>query len=221
MLNDGLANAVNSIKTETVDLLDTDTVLDLSGDLNANLDISVVSKREESLDISFSDEYELNYTSENEARAECVANLVESVYTAHNDVGDLQEIAHSETAVENTNESAATKVKEEPKINFLHLPDDILEISGDEFDALREELAYGSDCDDSFDELRKEFDNLIAKGIDLPGPIKEEPVDSLEKRDVMPSAIERICAEYPNKKTDDSYDLVLGNIPRLINVSKK
>lgn len=213
-----------AIKTDPVDLLDTDIVLDVSGDSNENLDISVDSQHEYRLQISFSDKDEICDTSQNSARAESVANLVESVDTAQNYIDDVQEIVHPETPIGNMNNSSAelapTQVKEEPKTSFLNLPDDILEISGDEFHALREELAYGSDGDDSFDELRKEFDNLIAKGIDLPGPIKEEPVDIMEKSDVMPSAIERIRAEYPNSEADESFDPVLGNMPRLINVSK-
>lgn len=222
--SDGPAIVVNSIKTEPDDLLDTDNVLEFPADSNENFDISVDSQPEHLLQISFSSEDELNDTSENGALAECEANLVGSLDTSHNDVNIVQEIAHPETPIGNTNYSSAeltrTQVKEEPKINYLNLPDEILEISGDEFDALREELAYGSDGDDSFDELRKEFDNIIAKGIDLPGPIKDEPVDTLEKGDVMPSAIERKRAEYQNSETDDSFDPVLGNMPRLINVSK-
>lgn len=116
------------------------------------------------------DEDVLNDTSENEALAnedESVANSVESIDTAHNDVDDGQ--AHPEIPIENLNdissELAPTQVKKEPKMNFLNLPDDILEISGDEFDVLREELAYGNDCDDSFDELRKELQNSMTKNL--------------------------------------------------------
>lgn len=223
-ISNGPVVAVNSIKSEPVDLLNTDNVLEASGDSNENLDISVDSQREYLLQISFSDQDEINDTSENGARAECGTNLAESVDTAHNYVDEMRGITNSETPIGNTNDLftdlTPIQVKEEPKISFLNLPDDILEISGDEFDALREEIAYGSDGDDSFDELRKEFDNLLAKGIDLPDPIKEEPVDMLKHCDVMPSATERICAEYPNSEIDDSFDPVLGNMPRLINVSK-
>lgn len=63
--------------------------------------------------------------------------------------------------------------KMEDIIRSLILPDEILEISGEEFDALREDLAYESESEDSFIGLQKEFDNLVSSGIKLPVPIKE------------------------------------------------
>lgn len=152
----------------------------------------------------------------------------------------IQNAVHSSPLLD---ENANNSFEEKEKVRFLNLTDEILEISGDEFDALREELAYGSDNEDSFAELVKEFDNLVENGIQLPAPIKEELNDDDEQSANVPnlnenpsndmankfdlenigelSSIDRIRAEYANCEVQNNTDPVLGNMPRLVNVSKR
>lgn len=134
------------------------------------------------------------------------------------------------------------RIKEEKGMRFLNLPDEILEISGEEFDALREDLAYDTDSEDSFVGLQKEFENLVSSGINLPAPIKEEPNDGIEKgvnvsnhvenrNNDLANAIDneggelcandRIHPEYPNSQVDNNFDPVLGNMAKLVNVSER
>lgn len=147
----------------------------------------------------------------------------------------IQNAIHSSPLLD---EIANNSFEEKENVRFLNLTDEILEISGDDFDALREELAYGSDNEDSFAELVKEFDNLVVNGIQLPAPIKEELNDVDEQSVNVPnptndmannfdlenigelSSNDRIRAEYANCQAENNTDSVLGNMPRLVNVCK-
>lgn len=134
------------------------------------------------------------------------------------------------------------RIKVEEGMQFLNLPDEILEISGEEFDALREDLAYDTDSEDSFVGLQKEFENLVSSGINLPAPIKEEPNGGIEKGVNVSNHVEnrnnnlanafdneggelcannRIHTEYPNSQVDNNFDPVLGNMAKLVNVSER
>lgn len=180
---------------------------------------------------------------------------------AFNDFGEMSAVGDDEAienadAIENANaienafdssplpvENTINSVEEKEKVRFLNLTNEVLEISGDDLDALREELAYGSDNEDSFAELVKEFDNLVENGIKLPAPIKEElndangqsaEVPNLNENPVNdvtndldpenigePSTNDRIRAEYTKCQVENSTDPVLGNMARLFNVSDR
>lgn len=180
---------------------------------------------------------------------------------AFNDFGELSAVGDDEAienadAIENANaienavdssplpaENINNFVEEKEKVRFLNLINEVLEISGDDLDALHEELAYGSDNEVSFAELVKEFDNLVENGMKLPAPIKEElddangqsaEVQNLNENPVndvtndldpenigKPSTNDRIRAEYTKCQVENTTDPVLGNMARLFNVSDR
>lgn len=161
-------------------------------------------------------------------------------HVADDDSGDLM----PNISAEEDENASEPQIKQEQKINFLNLPDELLDISDDEFDALRDEIAYGNG-EDSFEELRNEFDNLIKNGIKLPAAIKEEPAEEksvvhlnvvaennvlsgelsvalneVVENDGAPSAHDRLRLEYAKCKLVNACDPVLGNLVRFENVGQ-
>lgn len=240
--NDGASTSA-SINNETVpversvkidpqyQLNDTD-LLEVSDDSNQNNE-SVATLQDDRASTPFDENAPNNFE-----------NLIGSVDSLGNDpiqnaIDFTNDVDCSPLPPENENDS----FEEKEKVRFLNLADEILEVSGDEFDALREEIAYGSDNEDSFEELVKEFDNLVANGIKLPAPIKEEvndadgqsanvlnpnenPISDLPNKFNPenigePSPSDRIRAEYSKCEAEKNTDPVLGNMARLVNVSRR
>lgn len=157
---------------------------------------------------------------------------------------DAAEPHNASLGHENTTTKAA--IKSEEPIVFLNLPNEVLDVSDDLFDALREEIAYDGDSDNSLDELKKEFDHLIKDGKTLPPPLivkvesETESISQIAQNDIEAVPIGDssatnvgnlsnpnesnesdafTAAEYANSEVEDGYDPVLGNIPRKVNVS--
>lgn len=120
---------------------------------------------------------------------------------------------------ENIEVVSGTNVQIKKELNYLNAPDLILDISDDEkFDELREALAYDSDSEaDSEDELRKEFDHLISAGIVLP----KAKVYKEEKNNESTAETNNTndVVEEPGTMGDNVNDVVLGYIPKTIDVS--
>lgn len=122
------------------------------------------------------------------------------------------------------------KIKTESPLKFLNMPNEVLDVSDEIFDSLREELAYDDESDDSDSELQKEFDHLVESGVSLPKPKickletnndTEEMTDVTEEPaiDTGETASGFEHDEFASCEIETSLDPVLGNIPRKVNVS--
>lgn len=191
--------------------------------------ISLVrSSREEFFecsDPSLFDESGLINIIENEKNV--VYTSVENDEAGRQDENSETSRTHDEIYLERTNDENASitepqEIKKEKTVKYLNLPDEVLDVSDEEFEALRQEIAYSyDDNDDSFEELKKEFDGLLAEGYKIPMPIKEEPVDiGHESNHLVPNiSTNFIRLEYPNSIVEYDMDPVLGTMPRMVNVS--
>lgn len=95
-------------------------------------------------------------------------------------------------------------IKRVTKIPYLNEPNIVYDLTDENFVAIRKELAIDHEDTNSDEEIEREFENLKKIGVVLPAPMKiESEVESnLEESSIV-----------------STHDIVLGNIPRIIDVN--